>query len=106
MNTLEKFFFSVGNQFFLFYNFNTATHGRRKKQNFDFFFFFFFWHGALAFGTRNIVLFETFFSVGNQFFLFNNFNTATHAYGGLKNQIFDFCDLLFLVLQLLEIAPS
>jgi hypothetical protein len=29
-----------------------------------------------------------FFSEGNQIFLFNNFNTA--AYGGLKNQIFNY----------------
>jgi hypothetical protein len=34
-----------------------------------------------------MVLLKTFFSIGNQIFLFYNFNTATH--GGLKNQIFD-----------------
>jgi hypothetical protein len=30
-----------------------------------------------------------FFSVGNQFFLFYNFNTATHAYDRLKNRNFE-----------------
>jgi hypothetical protein len=39
--------------------------------------------------TQDMVLLETFFLLGNQFFLFYNFNTATHAYGGLKNQNFD-----------------
>jgi hypothetical protein len=31
-----------------------------------------------------------FFSVGNQKKIFHNFNTTTHAYGGLKNIIFEF----------------
>jgi hypothetical protein len=33
---LGNFFFSVINQNKLFYNFNTATHGGLKNQNFDF----------------------------------------------------------------------
>jgi hypothetical protein len=39
------------------------------------------------FGTRNMTTLETLFSLGNHFFLFHNFNTATH--GGRKNQNFD-----------------
>jgi hypothetical protein len=34
----ENFFFSVGNQIFLFHNFNTATHGGLKNQIVDLFF--------------------------------------------------------------------
>jgi hypothetical protein len=43
----------------------------------------FFGTKSASFGARNMVLLETcFFSrdLGNQIFLFNNFNTATHAY--------------------------
>jgi hypothetical protein len=35
---LRNFFFSVGNQIFLFYNFNTTTHGGLKNIIFEFFF--------------------------------------------------------------------
>jgi hypothetical protein len=35
---LLETFFSAGNQFFLFYNFNTATDGRLKNRIFEYFF--------------------------------------------------------------------
>jgi hypothetical protein len=46
MTTLKTFFFSRKPIFFLFHNFNTATHGGLKNQNLNYFFDF--WHGASA----------------------------------------------------------
>jgi hypothetical protein len=84
-----KLFFSGGNKFFLFYNFNTATDGGLKKLNFRIFFL----TGCLCHllgpvSDKNYTPLETlFFSEGNQKNLFYNFKSATD--GGLKNVIFE-----------------
>jgi hypothetical protein len=88
VHPLGNFFFSVGNQFFLFHNFNAATDGGLKNRIFEEKKL----TGCLSHllgpvSDKNYNPLEIFFSEENQNILFYNFKSATD--GGLKNLIFE-----------------